>query len=463
MRGVVRTVLEDAAKNGLPGEHHFLHHLRHPRRRACGCRRACARNIREEMTIVLQHQFWDLTVTEDGFEVGLSFGGIPNGSQCRSRRSRASSTRRCSSACSSSRSHEDTAAPPRPPHRRPRCAEAPRRGQPKPSTAAAEPKSARPVPARASAPKAASPAPATSRTSPPAAPRSCGSTASARSEDGGPAHRATERCQSVRHRCSADSPSDVRNDPHRDRHLRPDRGAGRPLLGRADRALAPQFPRSATSACRSPIIRALGLIKRAAAEVNHELGSLDARRAKAIARAAQEVIDGKLDDHFPAGGLADRLRHPDQHERQRGDRGARQRAARRQARREGAGASERPRQHEPVVERQLSDRDAHRGGEEMHASADAGARAPARRAAREEPRSSPASSRSAAPTPRTRRRSRSVRNSPAMPRRSSSRRERVRLALQASSIRWRRAAPRSAPGSTPSRNSRSSSPGGSPR
>jgi fumarate hydratase class II len=48
-----------------------------------------------------------------------------------------------------------------------------------------------------------------------------------------------------------------------------------------------------------PIIRALGTIKRAAAEVNHRLSSLDARRAKAIARAAQEVIDGKLDDHFP--------------------------------------------------------------------------------------------------------------------------------------------------------------------
>ena len=48
-----------------------------------------------------------------------------------------------------------------------------------------------------------------------------------------------------------------------------------------------------------PLIHALALVKRAAAEVNHELGSLDARRARAIARAAQEVIDGKLDDHFP--------------------------------------------------------------------------------------------------------------------------------------------------------------------
>ncbi len=48
-----------------------------------------------------------------------------------------------------------------------------------------------------------------------------------------------------------------------------------------------------------PLIRALAVIKRAAAEVNHELGLLDARRTRAIVRAAQEVIDGKLDDHFP--------------------------------------------------------------------------------------------------------------------------------------------------------------------
>src|ERR1700716_2711755 len=48
-----------------------------------------------------------------------------------------------------------------------------------------------------------------------------------------------------------------------------------------------------------PLIHALALVKRAAAEVNHELGLLDARRARAIARAAQEVIDGKLDYHFP--------------------------------------------------------------------------------------------------------------------------------------------------------------------
>jgi fumarate hydratase class II len=48
-----------------------------------------------------------------------------------------------------------------------------------------------------------------------------------------------------------------------------------------------------------PIIRALGMVKLAAAETNRELGLLDQRRARAIVRAAREVIDGKFDDHFP--------------------------------------------------------------------------------------------------------------------------------------------------------------------
>jgi fumarate hydratase class II len=48
-----------------------------------------------------------------------------------------------------------------------------------------------------------------------------------------------------------------------------------------------------------PIIHALAIVKLAAAQTNRELGLLDRRRADAIARAAREVIDGKLDDHFP--------------------------------------------------------------------------------------------------------------------------------------------------------------------
>jgi fumarate hydratase, class II len=48
-----------------------------------------------------------------------------------------------------------------------------------------------------------------------------------------------------------------------------------------------------------PVIRALGIVKRAAAEVNMSLGGLDKKLGEAIVAAAQEVIDGKLDDHFP--------------------------------------------------------------------------------------------------------------------------------------------------------------------
>ena len=47
------------------------------------------------------------------------------------------------------------------------------------------------------------------------------------------------------------------------------------------------------------IVHALGVIKRAAAEVNRELGSLDRKRASAIAAVAQDIADGKLDEHFP--------------------------------------------------------------------------------------------------------------------------------------------------------------------
>ncbi|MFG1182037.1 class II fumarate hydratase [Xanthobacter sp. DSM 14520] len=48
-----------------------------------------------------------------------------------------------------------------------------------------------------------------------------------------------------------------------------------------------------------PVVRALGIVKRAAAEVNRDLGRLDPKIADAIVAAAQEVIDGKLDEHFP--------------------------------------------------------------------------------------------------------------------------------------------------------------------
>jgi uncharacterized protein len=76
LRGVVRTVLADAAKKGLPGEHHFKITFNTT---APGVRLSDRMRARypQDMTIVLQHQFWDLTVGDTAFEVGLSFGGIP--------------------------------------------------------------------------------------------------------------------------------------------------------------------------------------------------------------------------------------------------------------------------------------------------------------------------------------------------------------------------------------------------
>jgi hypothetical protein len=76
LRGVVRTVLADVGKKGLPGEHHFkiTFNTMAPGVRLSDRMRA---QYPEAMTIVLQHQFWDLHVDDTGFEVGLSFGGVP--------------------------------------------------------------------------------------------------------------------------------------------------------------------------------------------------------------------------------------------------------------------------------------------------------------------------------------------------------------------------------------------------
>jgi uncharacterized protein len=76
LRGLVRTVLADAAAKGLPGEHHFFITFETG---AEGVRISPRLHAQHpiNMTIVLQHQFWDLTVTDEGFEVGLSFNGIP--------------------------------------------------------------------------------------------------------------------------------------------------------------------------------------------------------------------------------------------------------------------------------------------------------------------------------------------------------------------------------------------------
>ena len=76
MRGVLRRVMSDAAKQGLPGDHHFYITFL---TQAPGVKLSSRLTTQypQEMTIILQHQFWDLVVTDDRFEVGLSFGGVP--------------------------------------------------------------------------------------------------------------------------------------------------------------------------------------------------------------------------------------------------------------------------------------------------------------------------------------------------------------------------------------------------
>jgi hypothetical protein len=76
LRGVVRKVLGEVTKTGLPGDHHFFISFF---TKAPGVRISprLLEQYDKEMTIVLQNQYWDLKVTDAGFEVGLSFDGQP--------------------------------------------------------------------------------------------------------------------------------------------------------------------------------------------------------------------------------------------------------------------------------------------------------------------------------------------------------------------------------------------------
>ncbi|MEM8648072.1 MAG: ClpXP protease specificity-enhancing factor SspB [Pseudomonadota bacterium] len=76
LRGVVRAALERVRVDGLPGEHHFYiaFDTTHPGSKLSD---RLKRKYPEEMTVVLQHQFWGLEVRDDGFNVELSFDNIP--------------------------------------------------------------------------------------------------------------------------------------------------------------------------------------------------------------------------------------------------------------------------------------------------------------------------------------------------------------------------------------------------
>lgn len=75
-RGLVKKVLAEVAHAGLPGEHHFYIIFD---TRAPGVRISARLKERypDEMTIVIQHQYWELVVNDTSFEIGLSFSGVP--------------------------------------------------------------------------------------------------------------------------------------------------------------------------------------------------------------------------------------------------------------------------------------------------------------------------------------------------------------------------------------------------
>lgn len=76
MRGLIQSVLTDVAQNGLPGAHHFFitFSTQHPEAELADWLRA---RYPEEMTVVIQHWFENLTVTDDGFSITLNFGNNP--------------------------------------------------------------------------------------------------------------------------------------------------------------------------------------------------------------------------------------------------------------------------------------------------------------------------------------------------------------------------------------------------
>jgi hypothetical protein len=76
LKGVVREALRIAETSGLPGEHHFYiaFNTRHP---GVELSEKIAQRYPREMTIVLQHQYWNLRVLDDRFEVELSFDNVP--------------------------------------------------------------------------------------------------------------------------------------------------------------------------------------------------------------------------------------------------------------------------------------------------------------------------------------------------------------------------------------------------
>ena len=286
----------------------------------------------EEMTIVLQHQFWDLVVTDDGFEVGLAFGGVAERLLVPFDAIKSFFDPSVQFGLQFEQVSDDDSAT--------------ARATPDSRIASKPPDAAQ----QDVAPPAAPPGPAEPAVkSEPDEPET-----NLRRRGSRAARSLPEEISACFARGRAMTKTRIENDSF---------GA---IEVPAERYWGAQTQRSIENFRigieRMPkrLIRALGIVKRAAAEVNNELGLLDARRTRAIVRAAQEVIDGKLDDHFPlvvwqTGSGTQTNMNVNEVIANRANEllGAR-------ARSKGAAASERSCQHEPVVQRLFPDGDAHR-------------------------------------------------------------------------------------------------------
>ena len=131
------------------------------------------------------------------------------------------------------------------------------------------------------------------------------------------------------------------------------------------------------------VVHAFGVLKKACALVNQDLGKMKPETADLIVAGGGRGFRRKARRSFSAARLADRQRHAEQHERQRGHLQPRDRDGGRQARLEEAGPSERPREHVAILQRHLSRRHVHRrrAGDRAHAAARG--EEPARRARRQ--------------------------------------------------------------------------------
>lgn len=178
----------------------------------------------------------------------------------------------------------------------------------------------------------------------------------------------------------ADSQAHHHDDPYRTRYLWPDRSPRRPPVGRADAALAAELRhRRRPHAARAD--RRAGPHQARQRRRQPAPGPAAGRQGERGHRRGRRGHRRQASGRVPAGGLADRLRHAEQHEHERGARQPRQRTAGRRARRSPPGAPQRRRKPQPIVQRRVPDGDA-RGGRHRHHAAPAAVAARAARDAR---------------------------------------------------------------------------------